>query len=399
MSDSGSSTCRSPSSLVVFAGPLFFVFSILAATPSVAASVAGVQVVADDGVRRNARIEVLDADGVAYVSLSRLVEQVGGNASALPAHARVDFAGHTARISVNRKEIESSLGSFSTEHPVLRERDEVLMALGDLAGFFEKAFRARLTVSVTDALSAPSVPLAPLDPFEIDHSQPIEIDVTAATKPAVRIVVLDPGHGGSDTGAVGPTGLQEKEVALAVAQQALRRLQDASSFRGVVTREGRDINWSDAARSNFADTKSSGDLFISIHTGAGYAPEAQGIELFIPAPVRSGWPIRSGSSAADPLERRRSERDFIADSRRLAESLAAALCESTGAKIRGIREVRCRVLDAVSMPGVLIEVGVLSNPAEETLLSTEEYREKIAAGIVKGIQNLVGDSGGARGLP
>lgn len=399
MSDSGSSTCKSPSSLVVFAGPLFFVFSILASPPSVAVSVAGVQVVADDGVRRTAQVEVLNADGVAYVSLSRLVEQVGGNTSALPAQARVDFAGHTARMGVNRKDVESSLASFSTEHPVLRERDEVLMALGDLAGFFEKAFRARLTVSVTDVPSAPSVPLTPLDPFEIDRPQPLEPDVATAEKPAVRTVVLDPGHGGSDTGAVGPTGLQEKEVTLAVAQQALRLFQDAASFRGAVTREGRDINWSDGARSSFAGARASGDLFISIHTGAGYAPEARGIELFIPAPVRSGRPIRSGSSAADPLERRRSERDFSPESRRLAESVAAALSETTGARIRGIREVRCRVLDAVSMPAVLIEVGVLSNAAEEALLATEEYRDKIAAGIAKGIQNLVGESGDARGSP
>ncbi len=175
-----------------------------------------------------------------------------------------------------------------------------------------------------------------------------------------KTIAIDPGHGGADPGAIGFSGLKEKEVTLATALE-LVRLLEAAGAEVVLTRTG-DQTVSNLRRVNLANN-SGADLFISIHANSYSKNESNGTETFY-------YPNRNNSS----------------DSRFLAGLLQKELVDVLRLRDRGVKTNSFYVIKNTEMPAALVELAFLSNPEEEALLKDEKVLRSAAAALYRGIE-------------
>lgn len=219
---------------------------------------------------------------------------------------------------------------------------------------------------------------------------------------AIRRVVLDPGHGGHDPGAIGVAGVREKDVVLDVA----RRLRDKLASGGVealMTRED-DTFVPLGGRTQMAAERKA-DLFVSIHANASRNKRVHGVEAYYLRETQdgSGW-AWSAAGAFDPpvggtaLDRSRTLRAILwdlahAEHRREAVEVGMRLCrvmrEQLRLRSRGVRGARFHVLRTAMMPAVLVEVGYLTNAGEEAQLDDAAFREALAAALADGVLHYV----------
>ena len=220
----------------------------------------------------------------------------------------------------------------------------------------------------------------------------------AAFPLGIKKVVLDPGHGGVDSGARTPSGLWEKEITLDVAHR-LRALLQEHFFEVVMTRD-QDEAVSLRQRANIANAEK-GDLFVSIHVNSFPTGEHRGVETYYLGPTDNPRVERiarienlvSGYSLAD--FRRLLEGVYThmrqGESRRFAgevhRGLLTSLSKANPAiKDDGVKTAPFLVLVATEMPGILAEVSSLSNNEEARLLADPGYRQHIARGLFSGIR-------------
>jgi N-acetylmuramoyl-L-alanine amidase len=208
---------------------------------------------------------------------------------------------------------------------------------------------------------------------------------TAERKPALRgegplVVVLDPGHGGQDSGAMSGTML-EKDLSLDVALRAERLLR-AAGFTTVLTR-ARDRYVSLADRASLGNREDN-SLFVSIHFNEGAGPAISGVETYyalrqsISPPGFFSWLSFLQRADAAPL---------MAASESLASFIQAALVEKTQAVNRGTKPEQFYVMAHVRHPAALVEGGFLTNKSDVTKLATTEYRQQIASAIRDGVRH------------
>ncbi|MDP2927419.1 MAG: N-acetylmuramoyl-L-alanine amidase [Candidatus Omnitrophota bacterium] len=226
-----------------------------------------------------------------------------------------------------------------------------------------------------------------------------------AGKIKLHKVVIDAGHGGNDPGAIGRNGLKEKDVNLDIA----KRLSSFLRVEGVqvVLTRSTDKFVSLSTRVSIAN-RSGADLFISIHSNANRSRSLCGFEVYYLAPSvsdskRAVLTARSASLnlkdtvfSSDTQDLKAIVWDMIyANSRAESIELSRSLCKVMGASIDanilGVKNARFQVLKGITMPGILTEVGFVSNLNEERLLKTASYREKLAAGILEGIRDYSQD--------
>jgi len=190
-------------------------------------------------------------------------------------------------------------------------------------------------------------------------------------------VVLDPGHGGRDTGAIGRRRIYEKKVVLDIAKRARKKLE-ASGITVKLTRE-RDYRMSCPARVAEA-RKWSADIFVSVHVNSARNSNAAGLETYVlPAP---GYPSTAGgnkNTAVCPGNRHDVQNIL------LACHVHRQMLAQTGCADRGIRLARFDVLRNAPCPAILVECGFVSNRAEENRIIQKEYRDAVAEGISQGI--------------
>jgi N-acetylmuramoyl-L-alanine amidase len=191
------------------------------------------------------------------------------------------------------------------------------------------------------------------------------------------VVIIDPGHGGSDGGTVAG-GALEKELNLQVANLVGMKLTKAQ-VNVQFTRDS-DLKVNLSERSNLAN-EYPGALFVSIHHNASTVPEAHGVEIYY---------AQSKPDSVMVSQRqyfKLGKNDSFSDDRGklLAGHVQYLLCSMTGAKDRGIRDSRLAMTRWVSCPSILIECGFLSNAKECSNLSSSAYREKMSAGIAGGV--------------
>jgi len=194
-------------------------------------------------------------------------------------------------------------------------------------------------------------------------------------------IVLDPGHGGKDTGAIGPHKSCEKKIVMDIANSIKNKLE-SSQFSVVLTRKW-DTALTRAERVAEA-RRNKANLFVSIHVNSAPNLEASGIETFIlPGP---GFSSTSGKSQDNKAS---SGNRFDNINIQLAYCMHRQMLALTGAVDRGIRRARFDVLMEAPCPAALIECGFVSNSKEEAKLIKKAYRETLAEGIANGIRNLV----------
>ncbi|MCW5829829.1 MAG: N-acetylmuramoyl-L-alanine amidase [Deltaproteobacteria bacterium] len=218
-------------------------------------------------------------------------------------------------------------------------------------------------------------------------------------------IILDPGHGGKDPGAVGPAGLQEKEVALRVADETGELLTRAG-YRINLTREN-DRFLELTERTAFAN-KQGGDLFVSIHCNAAKNREARGIETYYLNPkvdksralliAKENFTSldavqRTGNSFADAILSDLAFSMKEGESRSLSEQLLETLWDKAsgfpGTQNRGLGHGPLYVLIGARMPSSLVELSFISNPAEEKLLRSTTYQKALAEGLASGIRGYM----------
>ncbi len=189
-------------------------------------------------------------------------------------------------------------------------------------------------------------------------------------------IVLDPGHGtdpeGCDPGAIGPSGVQEKDVNLAMALKLAELLRSAGASV-YLTRKGETCPYTLAGRACYANDIGA-DLFISIHSNASYSAAASGTSTYFYAPPGSD------------LGQQRQERQ------RLAAAIQDALVAAAGRRDIGVLEANFSVLRNSNIPSVLVETAFISNPEEERLLASPAFQARVAEGIFNGINNYFADN-------
>ena len=211
--------------------------------------------------------------------------------------------------------------------------------------------------------------------------------------PPTMTVVIDPGHGGDDRGAVGPSGLEEKLVALSVAQR-LRALGAERGVRVLLTRED-DRQVSLLQRAAFANGAGAA-VFITLHANAGPSPVSAGAEV---ASFAGSTPATPPATAAE--ERALSVPVVSGGTRRVAAvpweqaqarhvEVGAAFARQVGEHLqrlgplgpRAVYRSLLRPLTAVNLPAVLVDLGYLSNPEEEKLVAGEARQTALARALI-----------------
>ena len=174
-------------------------------------------------------------------------------------------------------------------------------------------------------------------------------------------ICIDPGHGGVDPGAIGPTGLKEKDVNLAVGLKLAELLKPIAEVKLTRTK---DIAVSLKDRAQIANSFKC-DYFISVHTNSFTDRKVGGVETWAYAPGGKG--------------------------EKLARAVQPELVKATGFANRGVKfNTAFAVLRNTAAPAILTESGFISNPAEEKLLKTAAFREKIAKAIAQGVAKQLG---------
>ena len=216
-----------------------------------------------------------------------------------------------------------------------------------------------------------------------------------------KTIVIDPGHGGKDPGALGRGTLHEKGIVLSISH----KLREVLTERGYTVRMTRDTNRFIPLkkRTEFA-TQHKADLFLSIHANASGSSRAKGIETYyldvtstdkaaekIAAQenANSGYSIQELETLLKGLIRESKSED----SKRLAGHVQQALVQTTGAVDRGVKHARFVVLIGTKVPAILIETGFVSNPVEGGKLATTAYQYKIATAIAQGVDRFLGKTG------
>ncbi|MEO0097995.1 MAG: N-acetylmuramoyl-L-alanine amidase [candidate division WOR-3 bacterium] len=218
------------------------------------------------------------------------------------------------------------------------------------------------------------------------------------------LIVLDPGHGGKDPGAIGKLGTKEKDLNLDIAKRLAKKLRQLG-YRVLLTRET-DEFVSLGERVNFAN-KNKADLFISIHNNASRDnPRAIGFETYFLAEGRTDLERAQALKENEALKIEGVDNSFLNDDLTLilsdlaqteflkeSEELACAIQDAADAYLglanRGVKQAGFYVLRGALMPAVLVECGFLSNRREEKLLRQEKMRERIAEAIFRGVKNFL----------
>jgi N-acetylmuramoyl-L-alanine amidase len=250
-------------------------------------------------------------------------------------------------------------------------------------------------VASIGTVSEPDVTLNP--------PQPLNRDIFPLS---LKRIVIDPGHGGVQTGAIAESGLTEKEVTLDVALRLRRLLADAS-FEVLLTRDS-DKTLGLEKRVDFANSNNA-DLFLSIHVNWMEPRTIRGPETFFVGPTNDPSTMKLVS-----MENRDSKHSFAAlrqalekiyiDARRNESRTAAKMIQgqlygslrqaNTALENRGVKTAPFAVLVGTQMPAILVEVSCLSSSEEVKLLTNGEYREKIALALLDGIRSYANNING-----
>jgi N-acetylmuramoyl-L-alanine amidase len=219
----------------------------------------------------------------------------------------------------------------------------------------------------------------------------------------LRVVVLDAGHGGHDTGAVGPGGLQEKELALDVTRRVARLLEEKLDVKVLLSRDA-DHFVTLRDRTTFANRERA-DLFVSIHANAHRETASTGVETYFLSSEATDGTARQVAAlensvvqlektparAAGRLDAVKAilwdlaQSEFQQESSRLAEVVQDSMTQSLRIPNRGVKQAGFYVLGGAAMPAVLIEIGFVTNPKEERRLKDPKYRDEIARAIFAGL--------------
>jgi N-acetylmuramoyl-L-alanine amidase len=220
---------------------------------------------------------------------------------------------------------------------------------------------------------------------------------------SAKRIIIDPGHGGKDPGAIGPGGLLEKDITLAVALKLRDVLQKHYGYEVLLTRD-KDEYLSLEERTELANTEH-GDIFISIHVNSAPSKDIRGIETYFLSLATTSDEMRAAAKENAGSNSKLSDLQAILmdlmqnakinESAKLAESVQDNLVTGLSAKYRlvknlGVKKAPFIVLIGAQMPSILTEIAFLSNPNELRRIKDHRYLDNVATQIASGISHYVG---------
>jgi len=230
---------------------------------------------------------------------------------------------------------------------------------------------------------------------------PVSGQAQADQEKRIQTVVIDPGHGGMETGAKGKFGNLEKDITLSISLKLKALIERNMAFEVVLTRD-RDMDVSVETRSAIANNHKAG-LFISIHANGAVQKKAAGSETFFLSLNASDEETRrlayleNNSSELQSRIDPSSDDDlmmilwdmaqtaYIRQSSQLAELVQEELDALLGTKNRGIKQAPFKILAGVACPAILVEAAFISNPEEEQKLASDEFQTSVAEAIYRGL--------------
>ncbi len=222
-------------------------------------------------------------------------------------------------------------------------------------------------------------------------------------------IVIDPGHGGHDTGTIGPNGLEEKNLVLDVGLRLGKLLESRLGAEVVFTRS--DDTFIPLERRTAIANQERADLFISIHANSSHDPDARGVETYylnftssasaLEVAARENAGSEKSIYELQDLVKKIALKEKIEESREFASDVETALhsglaAKSPGIRDRGVKKAPFIVLIGANMPSILSEISFVSNPADERHLETGDYRQKIAESLYRGIAKYVNGLSGVK---
>ena len=215
-----------------------------------------------------------------------------------------------------------------------------------------------------------------------------------------KTIVIDAGHGGKDPGAVGYRGTKEKDIALDVAKRLEKKISKNMDVKVVMTRD-EDVFLRLSERTKIAN-ENNGSLFISIHTNAAEDRRASGFETFLIGLNKNEYAAKvaarenavlelegkSGQelTGEDLIQATIAQAAFASSSETFADMVQKEIKKRVQSRDRGVKQAGFVVLARASMPNVLVELGFISNPAEEKKLRSPQYRDQLATAIYRAVQ-------------
>jgi N-acetylmuramoyl-L-alanine amidase len=315
----------------------------------------------------------------------------------------VDVDGSISQLDVEQKEVLIEDPLVSRVRTGQFDRDTVRVVM-DLKGNYEyQVFDLSSPQRIVVDITVPQEQQVAVVPDIASQEIQEEVLKQSTGDNGKYIVVIDPGHGGKDPGAIGLSGLREKDVALDIALQ-LRKMLQSNGFTVYLTRD-RDIDVPLGSRPLMALQREA-CVFVSIHVNSVLqkgSTTARGVETYV---LNSRYIGASAKDVADRENKASQHHNYennvlnqiIADleesasigfSLDFADTVQKKLVQHTGLDNRGVKQAPFIVLKGVNMAAVLVEVGFISNPNEEKLLNTSEFREKVAQSLTQSIQDYI----------
>jgi len=222
-------------------------------------------------------------------------------------------------------------------------------------------------------------------------------------------IVIDPGHGGHDTGTIGPNGLEEKDLVLEVGRRLGKLLETRLGAEVVYTRK--DDTFIPLETRTAIANQQRADLFISIHANSSQDPAARGVETYylnftsspeaLDVAARENAVSEKSIYELQDLVKKIALKEKIEESREFAGDVQESLHDGLAAKSpairnRGVKKAPFIVLIGANMPSILAEISFVSNPTDEHRLETSEYRQRIAESLYRGIAKYVDGLSGVK---
>jgi N-acetylmuramoyl-L-alanine amidase len=260
-----------------------------------------------------------------------------------------------------------------------------------------RAGRSRAAASRSRALDA-----APVPGHEAAATLDGQRSLTRALGLKIGRIVIDAGHGGHDSGTLGPGGIEEKDVVLDVALRLGRLLHQRLGAEVVYTRD--DDTFIPLEQRTAIANKAQADLFISVHANSSSDPTARGVEVYylnfttspdaLEVAARENAVSNESVYQLSSLVKKITLKDKIDESREFAADVDAALyggleSGNMGLRDRGVKKAPFVVLIGANMPSILAEISFLTNPEDAGQLRRPEYRERIAESLYRGVARYV----------
>lgn len=235
---------------------------------------------------------------------------------------------------------------------------------------------------------------APGTPLPTRPSSPREV-------PGIHTIVIDPGHGGREVGAVGTNGLMEKDITLTIARQLAAALSGKVGARVVLTREDDSVVSLDQRTALANQYKA--DLFLSVHVNAAVVKDAKGSETYFLSLEASDELARKAAESENVTSSPNPTADlnlvlwdlaqnaYHEESSRFAQSIQEEMNAATAVANRGVKQAPFKVLVGATMPAALVEVGFISNPDEETKLQTNAFQTLVVEALTRAVQRYKTD--------